>query len=81
MKAIEAYPRPLFWAVVYFCFLECVDYLFLIMAGQWQMPLLYGLVGFTLAYILFRGLRELGDGLPYWGLFFIGFFLLIFVLP
>ncbi len=81
LKGLDAYPRPLFWAILYTLYLFGAEYLGPLMLGYWKAPLLDGLIGFGFSYGVFRGLRELGDGLPYWSLFFVGFFVMLVILP
>jgi len=81
LKGLDAYPKPLFWSILYLLYLTGAEYLWPVMMGQWKAPLLYALLSLGFSYGTFRGLKEVGDGLPYWILFAVGFFTMIAVLP
>ena len=77
LKGVDAFPKPLFWAGLYVVFLVTIDYMWSLAGGASLVPIL-GLVAlnFAVAAGFFTALRELGDGLPYWGTFVAGTLLL-----
>lgn len=81
VKGLDAYPRPLFWSLLYLGYLLGAEVMFTAAFVSWKPAVLYGLLGFSVAYAVFRGLLELRDGMPYWGLFCAGLFTLIAILP
>lgn len=81
VKGLDAYPRPLFWALLYLGYLLGAEVMFAAAFASWKPAVFNGLLGFSVAYVVFRGLLELRDGLPYWGLFCAGLFTLIAILP
>ena len=80
-KGLNAYPKPLFWALIYLGYLFGAEYLWALMLNHWKAPILYGALGLASSYAIFRGMKEVQDGLLYWALLAGGFFVLIAVLP
>ena len=81
MKGIQAYPKPLFWSIVYLLYLVGGEHLFDLMLGHWQGPLWKSVLGFAVSYGTFWGMKETQDGLPYWVCSSGGFLILCVLLP
>ena len=81
LKGLDAYPRPFFWSALYLLYLAGAEYMWPLMLGQWKAPLLHAILGWGVSYGVFRGLKELQNGPPYWALLLVGFFVMMVILP